>query len=74
MGRFYGYGPFKVSNETNYEIMKNLFTELRTVFKDVKMHLGGDEVPGDCWLVDEDVKNGPMKKGLKLILKSNLII
>ena len=65
MGRFYGYGPFKVSNETNYEIMKNLFTELRSVFKDVKMHLGGDEVPGNCWLADEDVKKWADEKGFK---------
>ena len=44
MDEFYGWGPFKPSDENNYVLLKQLWSELRGVFKDEIMHLGGDEV------------------------------
>jgi len=56
MDEFFGWGPFRPDLEENYELLETLWTELRSVFKDDIMHLGGDEVPTGCWLNDENVK------------------
>lgn len=32
-----------------YQSLRNLFTEVVRVFPDQYLHLGGDEVPFDCW-------------------------
>ena len=34
----------------NYEIMQHLLKEVSELFIDEYIHLGGDEVPLDCWL------------------------
>ena len=43
------YGPINPILKSTYRLLQNLFTEVLTVFKDKYMHLGGDEVPFDCW-------------------------
>jgi len=49
-GTFNGnYGPADPTNEENYHFMETLFTELRQVFQDEYIHLGGDEVGYGCW-------------------------
>lgn len=42
-------GPMDPTNPAVYDFMRNLFTEIVQVFRDEYLHLGGDEVPFDCW-------------------------
>lgn len=44
------YGPVNPTLKKNYRFLKALFEEVMSVFKDKYIHLGGDEVPFDCWL------------------------
>lgn len=38
------------SKETTFTFLNNLFSEVKDVFKDNFLHLGGDEVDFLCWL------------------------
>lgn len=38
--------------EGTYEAVGRLLAEMADVFPDAHLHLGGDEVDGDCWLTD----------------------
>ncbi|KAG5323132.1 HEXB hexosaminidase, partial [Acromyrmex heyeri] len=42
-------GPMDPTNPKVYEFVQNLFSEIVQVFPDQYLHLGGDEVPFDCW-------------------------
>lgn len=42
-------GPMNPTNPALYEFIRNLFSEIVQVFPDQYLHLGGDEVPFDCW-------------------------
>ena len=49
-GKFNGnYGPADVTNEENYKFIDQLWGELRHIFRDKYIHLGGDEVSFHCW-------------------------
>jgi len=49
-GKFNGnYGPIDPTREENYSFIKKLWTELKQVFPDGYIHLGGDEVSFQCW-------------------------
>jgi hexosaminidase len=38
-----------------YELVERLLTELASIFPDEYVHLGSDEVDGDCWLSDPGI-------------------
>lgn len=55
-GKFNGnYGPINPTNEDNYPFIKKLWTELKQVFPDKYIHLGGDEVNFYCWTTNPDI-------------------
>src|SRR6218665_23415 len=43
------YGPINPILKKTYTFLRQLFDEVLGVFKDKYVHLGGDEVPFDCW-------------------------
>lgn len=43
------YGPVNPILKKTYNFLRSLFDEVLSVFKDKYVHLGGDEVPFDCW-------------------------
>ena len=43
------YGPINPILKKTYSFLYRLFSEVMSVFKDKYIHLGGDEVPLDCW-------------------------
>ncbi|KAL1530105.1 hypothetical protein AB1Y20_001026 [Prymnesium parvum] len=42
--------------EATYEAIESLLREMADVFPDEYVHLGGDEVDGECWLTHPDVR------------------
>ncbi|CAG5096091.1 Similar to HEXB: Beta-hexosaminidase subunit beta (Felis catus) [Cotesia congregata] len=42
-------GPINPTNPGIWPFLRTLLTEVMTVFEDHYIHLGGDEVPFDCW-------------------------
>ena len=42
-------GPLTPAHNGTFEALWALFRELATLFPDSYLHLGGDEVPFDCW-------------------------
>jgi len=56
---FTAYSEMEVFNPINedvYTFMKDLISEVKTVFKDEYVHLGLDEVWYDCWASNPDIK------------------
>ncbi|GAA54881.1 hexosaminidase [Clonorchis sinensis] len=43
------YGPMNPAEEYTYEFLVDLFEEVTKVFPEQMFHLGGDEVPYECW-------------------------
>ena len=41
--------------EATYDLINDLLDEVTSIFPDSYLHLGGDEVDGDCWLSDEQI-------------------
>ena len=45
------FGPVNPILKATYNFLQRLFIEILAVFPDKYVHLGGDEVPFDCWWV-----------------------
>ena len=43
------YGPLNPVRNTTFDFIRKLFSEVFDVFPDRFVHLGGDEVPLECW-------------------------
>lgn len=48
-------GPMNPTNPDLYQFIRTLFSEITRVFPDEYVHLGGDEVPFDCWASNPDI-------------------
>lgn len=48
-------GPMNPTNAALYDFVRNLFSEIVQVFPDQYLHLGGDEVPFDCWASNSEI-------------------
>ncbi|ESP03745.1 hypothetical protein LOTGIDRAFT_136955, partial [Lottia gigantea] len=62
------FGPIDPSKNATYTFLKNLFDEILTVFQDTYIHLGGDEVPLQCWSSNPDVTNFGIDLSKKAII------
>jgi len=47
--------PLNPTFSKNYEIITNLYKELRDTFKDDLIHIGGDEVAQECWAANKQI-------------------
>ena len=43
------YGPINPARESTYNFLGLLFAEIMAAFPDKTLHIGGDEVPLQCW-------------------------
>ena len=43
------YGPINPILKSTYQFLYHLFREILNVFPDKYVHIGGDEVPFECW-------------------------
>ncbi|KAG7200294.1 hypothetical protein KM043_017759 [Ampulex compressa] len=48
-------GPMNPTNPALYEFLRNLFLDIVHDFTDRYVHLGGDEVPFDCWASNPEI-------------------
>ncbi|EFN85825.1 beta-hexosaminidase subunit beta [Harpegnathos saltator] len=48
-------GPMNPTKPALYEFVRNLFSEIVQVFPDQYIHLGGDEVPFECWASNPEI-------------------
>lgn len=49
-------GPLNPTLNATYDFLNELYGELRTLFPDKFVHVGGDEVPPDCWASNPEIK------------------
>ena len=49
-------GPLDVTLDATYTFLETLYGEIKTVFPDKFVHVGGDEVPSSCWASNPGVQ------------------
>ena len=67
-GKFNGeYGPIDPSKPENFKIIGELIKEVRQVFNDSYIHLGGDEVDAKCWGSNKDLQKWMAENNLRWV-------
>ena len=49
-------GPLDVTLDATYAFLDTLYREIKTVFPDQFVHVGGDEVPSGCWASNPSIQ------------------
>lgn len=66
VGTFGGdYGPINPSVEANYQVLQKLLAEVTSLFPSGFIHLGGDEVPFNCWAANQELVAWMKKQGIQ---------
>jgi len=58
-------GPLNPTINATYDFLRTLYAELRTIFPDDFVHVGGDEVPAGCWASNPGIQAYMKSHGLK---------
>lgn len=58
------YGPVNPILKWTYTVMQRLFTEVMELFPDMSIHLGGDEVPYECWTANPFIKRFMLRNNM----------
>ena len=65
-GNFNGeYGPIDPSKPGNYQLIGKLIKEIKQVFNDSYIHLGGDEVDVKCWGSNKELQTWMVENNLR---------
>ena len=48
-------GPLDPTNDAVYDFLTKFYAEVKSVFPDQYVHVGGDEVPFECWQSNPDI-------------------
>ncbi|XP_045527657.1 beta-hexosaminidase subunit beta-like isoform X1 [Pieris brassicae] len=67
-------GPMDPSSDSVYNIVQELYRELKTIFPDDHFHLGGDEVDTDCWSKNPSLMEYIKEKGIEVNKIQNLFM
>ena len=67
-------GPIDPSVQANYDLMKTLFGEVKELFKDEFIHLGGDEVPFSCWQSNPNITKARLHRPRLLLVCPRVIL
>ncbi|KAI1304971.1 Beta-hexosaminidase subunit alpha [Halotydeus destructor] len=59
------FGPVDPSQDSVYTFLQQFFAEVASTFPEQYIHLGGDEVPFDCWQSNPNIAKFMQSKGLK---------
>uniref|UniRef100_A0AAR5Q2S4 beta-N-acetylhexosaminidase n=1 Tax=Dendroctonus ponderosae TaxID=77166 RepID=A0AAR5Q2S4_DENPD len=59
------FGPMDPTKDSTYSFIKELFSELRALFIDPFIHLGGDEVDFDCWELDASISSFMTRENIR---------
>ncbi|GBP50510.1 Beta-hexosaminidase subunit beta [Eumeta japonica] len=59
-----GLGPMDPTNRQVYDMLKDLFAELRQVFPEKYFHVGGDEVDLSCWASNPQIEDYMLKNNI----------
>jgi len=59
-----GTGPLNPTINATYDFLTKFYKELQGVFPDKFVHVGGDEVPSDCWASNPQIQRYMKEQGL----------